>query len=70
MSDQPDFLRALAGETLGRPPVWFMRQAGRYMPEYRAPPPIFQRATQAISSTAWTSLLMPASASVMRDASM
>jgi len=36
MSDQPDFLRALAGETLGRPPVWFMRQAGRYLPEYRA----------------------------------
>jgi uroporphyrinogen decarboxylase len=36
MSDQPDFLRALAGETPGRPPVWFMRQAGRYLPEYRA----------------------------------
>ncbi|GAB3123044.1 uroporphyrinogen decarboxylase [Novispirillum itersonii] len=35
-TDSKRFIRALKGETLTPPPFWLMRQAGRYLPEYRA----------------------------------
>ncbi|MFT6785590.1 MAG: uroporphyrinogen decarboxylase, partial [Dinoroseobacter sp.] len=36
MAPTKKLLRSLAGETLATPPIWMMRQAGRYLPEYRA----------------------------------
>ena len=33
---QSKFIRTLNGEKFGIPPIWFMRQAGRYLPEYLA----------------------------------
>ncbi|SFD31480.1 uroporphyrinogen decarboxylase [Tropicimonas isoalkanivorans] len=36
MAESKVLLRALAGEVLPVPPIWMMRQAGRYLPEYRA----------------------------------
>ncbi|CAI8310407.1 MAG: Uroporphyrinogen decarboxylase [Owenweeksia sp. TMED14] len=34
MTERHLLLRTLAGEQTERPPVWFMRQAGRYLPDY------------------------------------
>ncbi|MBN2905385.1 MAG: uroporphyrinogen decarboxylase [Rhodobacteraceae bacterium] len=36
MAETKKLLRSLAGEIQDVPPVWLMRQAGRYLPEYRA----------------------------------
>jgi len=35
MPETKKLLKALAGESQKTPPVWIMRQAGRYLPEYR-----------------------------------
>ena len=36
MNSRERFLAAAACQPLERPPIWVMRQAGRYLPEYRA----------------------------------
>ncbi len=36
MNSREKIKRALKNQNVGRPPLWVMRQAGRYLPEYRA----------------------------------
>ncbi len=35
MGDRSKLIRVLSGEAFAPPPIWIMRQAGRYLPEYR-----------------------------------
>ena len=36
MAETKKLLRSLRGEVQNVPPIWMMRQAGRYFPEYKA----------------------------------
>ncbi len=36
MTEPKPLLTALQGKSIDPPPLWLMRQAGRYLPEYRA----------------------------------
>ena len=35
MTSARKLLKVLEGEAVTPPPIWLMRQAGRYLPEYR-----------------------------------
>ncbi len=52
------FLRAFTDEKLPRPPVWLLRQAGRYLPEYRASRSKFPSFMDACRSTTFCAEVM------------
>ena len=51
LDEKGRLLRVLDGEALSPPPIWLMRQAGRYLPEYRA--------ARAKAGSFWTMCMTP-----------
>lgn len=51
MKEEGKFLRVLSKESVSPPPVWMMRQAGRYLPEYRE--------LRAKAGSFWTMAMTP-----------
>jgi uroporphyrinogen decarboxylase len=51
LKEEKKLVRAMGGETLSPPPIWLMRQAGRYLPEYRA--------LRAKAGSFWTMCMTP-----------
>lgn len=55
MQEEKKLIRVLNGERSDPPPIWMMRQAGRYLPEYRA--------LRANAGSFWTMCMTPELAS-------
>jgi uroporphyrinogen decarboxylase len=51
LKEEKKLLRVMGGQTVAVPPVWLMRQAGRYLPEYRA--------LRAKAGSFWTMCMNP-----------
>lgn len=51
MKEEKKLVRVIGGESVSPPPIWLMRQAGRYLPEYRA--------LRAKAGSFWTMCMNP-----------
>ncbi|HSZ74692.1 MAG TPA: uroporphyrinogen decarboxylase family protein, partial [Rhizomicrobium sp.] len=51
MKEEKKLVRVMGGESVSPPPIWLMRQAGRYLPEYRV--------LRAKAGSFWTMCMNP-----------
>ena len=61
MNSDSSFLKALNKESLPTPPIWYMRQAGRYMPEYQNVRKKFKDFLDMCKAVSYTHLTLPTS---------